>query len=36
LIQFSSENIVDMTDQPAGIYFAQLNGSGKTIKLIKN
>jgi hypothetical protein len=36
LIQFSTENVVDMTDQPAGIYFAQLNGSGKTIKLIKN
>jgi hypothetical protein len=33
-IQFSSENVVDMTEQPAGFYFAQLNG--KTIKLIKN
>ncbi len=36
LIQFSTENVVDMSEQPAGIYFAQLNGSGKTIKLIKN
>lgn len=36
LIHFSTENVVDMTNQPAGIYFAQLNGLGKTIKLIKN